>query len=145
MLLDRSYITGTRYYHSADCCLGFIGRLLGSSSDGELHKTLGPLLKSRLRERLGQEGNAMDLAMRILACAAVDLPCEEDRHALLGRQCKDGSWEMGWMYRYGVSRLKIGNRAVTTALAVAALSSPSVNANRWKNRASKSGTGIEKL
>ncbi|CAD6445532.1 7fe3ec5d-42cf-4651-88da-c65e87bd4b1f [Sclerotinia trifoliorum] len=45
MLLDRSYVRGTRYYTSPDCCLGFIGRLLRSSSDSHLHMTLGPLLK----------------------------------------------------------------------------------------------------
>lgn len=67
----------------------------------------------------------MDLAMRVLACAAVGLPCEEDRRALLERQCDDGSWEVGWMYQYGSTGVKIGNRAATTAVAVAALSSPS--------------------
>lgn len=127
MLLDRSYIRGTRYYPSPDCCLGFIGRLLESSNDSHLHETLGPLLISRLRERLGLGGSAMDLAMRILACASVGLPCEDDRHALLGRQCEDGSWEPGWMYQYGSTGVKIGNRAATTAMAVAALSLPSTN------------------
>lgn len=98
MLLDRSYIRGTRYYPSPDCCLGFIGRLLGSSNDTNLHETIGPLLKSRVRERLGLGASAMDLAMRILACATVRLPCEDDRRTLLGLQCENGSWEAGWMY-----------------------------------------------
>lgn len=60
-------------------------RLLESSNDSHLHETLGSPLKSPLRERLGLGGSAMDLAMRILACAAVGLPCEDDRHALMGR------------------------------------------------------------
>lgn len=122
MLWDRSYLEGTRYYPSADCCLGFIGRLLRSSSDPHLQMTLGPLLESRLRERVGLAGNALDLAMRILACAQMGVDCYDDRQALLGMQCDDGSWEPGWMYQYGSTGMKIGNRAVTTAVAVAALS-----------------------
>ena len=89
--------------------------------------TLGPLLKSRVRERLGLGGSALDLAMRILAGAAVGLTCEDDRQTLLELQCEDGSWEAGWMYHYGSTGVRIGNRAVTTAMAVAALSSPSVS------------------
>jgi hypothetical protein len=48
---------------------------------------------------------------------------EEDRRALLDLQCEDESWEAGWMYQYGSLGVEIGNRAVTTAMAVAALSS----------------------
>ncbi|OTA90676.1 hypothetical protein M434DRAFT_22830 [Hypoxylon sp. CO27-5] len=76
-----------------------------------------------VRERLGQGGSALDLAMRIIACAQLGIPCGDDRRALLKLQCEDGSWEGGWMYQYGSTRVKIGNRAVTTAMAVAALSS----------------------
>lgn len=143
MLLDRSYIRGTRYYPSPDCCLGFIGRLLESSSDGNLHETLGPLLKSRLRERLGLGGSSMELAMRILACAAVSLPCEDDHRTLLGLERENGSWEAGWMYQYGSTGIKIGNRAVTTAMAVAALSTTSASTVTQKSSAGKSR--MEKL
>lgn len=122
MLLDRSYLQGTRYYPSADCCLGFIGRLLRSSSDPHLQMTLGPLLKSRVRERVGAGGSALDLAMRIVTCAQMGVACHDDRRALLSMQHADGSWEPGWMYQYGSTGVKIGNRAVTTAMAVAALS-----------------------
>lgn len=124
MLSDRSYLQGTRYYPSPDCCLGFIGRLLRSSpGDAHLQAALGPLLRSRLRERVGLGGSALDLAMRIMTCAQMEVACESDRRALLSLQCEDGSWEPGWMYVYGSTRTKIGNRGVTTAMAVAALSS----------------------
>ncbi|KAK7743157.1 hypothetical protein SLS53_004242 [Cytospora paraplurivora] len=123
VLEDRSYLQGTRYYPSPDCCLGFIGRLLRLSTDSHLHTTLGPLLKSRVSERLGLEGSALDLAMRIITCAQLGVKTDEDRKVLLDLQGEDGSWEPGWMYQYGTTGVKIGNRAVTTALAVAALSS----------------------
>jgi hypothetical protein len=123
MLLNRSYMQGTRYYPSPDCCLGFVGRLLQSSDDEHLHRTLGPLLASRLHERLNTGGSALDLAMRINACAQVGVSCEEDRRVLLKLQCEDGSWEPGWIYSYGSTGVKIGNRCATTALVVEALSS----------------------
>lgn len=122
VLVDRSYVQGTRYYASPDVCLGFIGRLLRSSGDAHLQTTLGSLMESRLRERLGLGGSALDLAMRITTCAQMGIACEQDRGVLLNLQCEDGSWEAGWMYQYGSTGMKIGNRAVTTAMAVAALS-----------------------
>ena len=121
MLVERSYMNGTRYYTTADCCLGFVARLLRCSSDAQLHLTLRQLLESRLRERVGLEGSALDLAMRITACAQMGIACQEDRVTLLKMQCKDGSWDQGWMYRFGSTGVRVGNRAVTTAMAVAAL------------------------
>ncbi|KAI0194217.1 Haloacid dehalogenase-like hydrolase-domain-containing protein [Astrocystis sublimbata] len=122
-LLERSYANGTRYYPSPDCCLGFIGRLLRSSRDSHLHEKLAPLLKSRVSERVGMSGSALDLAMRVMTCKQLGLSCDEDCRALLSLQCDDGSWSGGWVYQYGSSGTKIGNRCVTTAMAVAALSS----------------------
>lgn len=122
MLLDRSYIGGTRYYASADCCLGFVGRLLCSSRDPHLQMTLGPLLKARVRERVGMPGSALDLAMRIVTCAQVGVACQEDRLTLLEMQDEDVGWKSGWMYQYASTGVKIGNCGVTTAMAVAALS-----------------------
>ncbi|KUI70175.1 Alpha-D-glucose-1-phosphate phosphatase YihX [Cytospora mali] len=135
MLSARSYMHGTRYYSSPDCCLGFIGRLLRSSNDDHLHMTLGSLLKSRVRERLGIDSGALDLAMRIITCDQMGIPCEDDRRVLLSLQCEDGSWEGGWLYQYGSTGMKIGNRGVTTAMAVAALSSPGIPIH--ENSASK--------
>ncbi|KAK6607569.1 hypothetical protein H4I96_03804 [Botrytis cinerea] len=127
MLLERSYLQGTRYYSTPDICLGFIARLLRSSNDSHLHITLGPILKSRVGERIGLNGSALDLAMRITTCVQMGVSCESDRRALLGMQCDDGSWEAGWMYQYGSNGVKIGNCAVTTAMAVAALSSAKIS------------------
>jgi hypothetical protein len=68
-------------------------------------------------------GSALDLAMRILACDTLGVECNIDRKVLLRLQCEDGSWEPGWMYQYGTTRIKLGNRCVTTALAIAAITS----------------------
>lgn len=115
---------GTRYCLSPDCCLGFFGRLLQSSiNNAHLQATTGPLLKSRLQERVGESGSSLDLAMRVLTCDSLGIECSVDRHTLLCLQCQDGGWESGWMYRYGSTGVKIGNRGVTTALAVKAIAS----------------------
>jgi len=124
ILLNRTYLMGTRYYPSPDCCLGFFERLLRfAKNDAYLRFTIGSLLKSRLEERVGKPGSALDLAMRITACDSMGIECSVDRLALIGLQCIDGSWEPGWMYRYGSTGVRIGNRSLTTALALNAITS----------------------
>ena len=117
---------GTRYYSSPDCCLGFFARLWQFASNDKAPRTqalenFGSLLRERVLERVGKEGDALDLGMRVLANIALDIDCEQDRKTLLQLQCKHGGWEGGWLYRYGSSGVQIGNRGVTTALAVKAI------------------------
>ncbi|KAJ6586968.1 HAD-like domain-containing protein [Mycena vulgaris] len=103
VLRNRAYLEGTRYYETAECFLYFLSRLLVSSNDADLHAALGPLLKERLQERIGVEGDALQLAMRIVACTSVELRDEVDLRTLLAMQCEDGGWEIGWIYKYGSS------------------------------------------
>ena len=125
VLLHRTYIQGTHYYSTPDCCLFFFGRLLHSSTDTHLQATLGALLEERMQERVGQDGSALDLAMRVLTCRSLGLSYDVDRRALLDLQCEDGGWEAGWMYKYGSTGVQVGNRGVTTAMAVKAIVSES--------------------
>ncbi|KAI0485136.1 hypothetical protein GGR56DRAFT_616975 [Xylariaceae sp. FL0804] len=60
--------------------------------------------------------------MRILTCAQLGITCEQDRRSLSDMQREDRSWEAGWIYTFGSTGVQIGNVAVTTAFAVAALS-----------------------
>lgn len=121
LLLRRGYLQGTHYYSSIDGCLFFFGRLLRCSDDEYLQDTLGSVLKERVQERVGQAGNALDIAMRILVCKWLNLDFGGDGHALLNMQCDDGGWNAGWLYRYGSTGMKIGNRGLTTAMAIRAL------------------------
>jgi hypothetical protein len=100
VLRNRAYLEGTRYYETAECFLYFLARLLRSSDDAALHDALVDLLKERLQERTGVPGDALQLAMRILACASVGLRDDVDLRTLLTLQCEDGSFEIGWMYKY---------------------------------------------
>ncbi|KAG6864966.1 hypothetical protein C0991_005915 [Blastosporella zonata] len=121
VLRNRAYLDGTRYYETPECFLFFTSRLLASSGDQELHTALKPLLKERVQERIGAAGDALALAMRIIVTDFVGIRNEVDLRALLPLQCEDGGWETGWIYKYGSSGIRIGNRGLTTALAVKAV------------------------
>ncbi|SRR6266446_1600367 len=121
VLEHRAYLDGTRYYETAECFLFFSARLLHRVRNEALHARLSQLLRDRVLERAGPSGDALALAMRVLVGAAVGLRLERDLAALLPLQCEDGGWEPSWIYKYGSSDIKIGNRGLTTALALNAI------------------------
>jgi hypothetical protein len=82
---------------------------------------LKPLLKEQVRERIGREGDVLALVMRVDVCAKLGVRNDGDLEKLLGMQGEDGGWGTGWVYRYGSSGIQIGNRGVTTALAINAI------------------------
>jgi hypothetical protein len=59
--------------------------------------------------------------MRVLACASVGIRDEMDLRTLLNLQQEDGGWGAGWMYKFSSSGIAIGNRGLTTALAINAI------------------------
>ena len=127
VLKHRAYLDGTRYYETAECFLFFASRLLCTTADASLHARLAPLLRERILERSGSPGDALALSMRVLAGAVVGVRMERDLATLLPLQCEDGGWDPSWIYKYGSSDIKIGNRGLTTALAlnaIAALDKP---------------------
>ncbi|KAG1881344.1 HAD-like domain-containing protein [Suillus tomentosus] len=121
VLLHRAYLDGTRYYATPECFLYFLGRLLEISSDIYLAVYIKPLLIERVRERIGADGDALALSMRLRLCAYLGLHNDVDLRTLLSLQCEDGGWEIGWIYKYGSSGIRIGNRGLTTSLAVKAI------------------------
>ncbi|MCJ1468295.1 hypothetical protein MMC07_006923 [Pseudocyphellaria aurata] len=127
VLLHRAYMDGTHYYEGPEFFLFYLGHLLSCTQDAELHRWLGPLLKNRIQERIGQSGNALSLAMRLLTCNLFGISNQGDLDVLLSLQCEDGGWGLDWMYRYG-SGIQIGNRGVTTALAISAVEAATLTA-----------------
>jgi len=119
--MNRAYLEGTRYYETPECFLYFISRLLSRSGDPDLHALLKPLLKERIQERIGAEGDSSALSMRILTCDFVGIRDEVDLRKLLALQCEDGGWEIGWIYKFGASGICVGNRGLSTALAIKAV------------------------
>ncbi|EMD37666.1 hypothetical protein CERSUDRAFT_50248 [Gelatoporia subvermispora B] len=121
VLLYRAYLGGSRYYPSADCFLYFISRLFACTNDPVLHHQLKPLFVERVQEQIGVEGDALELAFRLLVCASLDVQNAIDMRRLLEMQCEDGGWEGGNLYRFGTTGLKVTNRGLTTAAAVQAI------------------------
>ena len=121
MLKHRAYLEGTRYYETAECFLFFASQLLRASDDAHLHGQLAPLLRERILERAGAAGDALALSMRVLAGMAVGVRLERELAELLPLQYEDGGWGPGWIYKYGSSNIKIGNRGLTTAFALNAI------------------------
>ncbi|KAI0310794.1 HAD-like domain-containing protein [Amylostereum chailletii] len=121
VLKHRAYLDGTRYYETAESFLYFLGRLLKMTANGDVHRLFPSLLKERLQERIGAPGDALALAMRIVACATVGIRDEIDLRRLLAMQHEDGSWGPGGVYKYGSSGISIGNRGLATALALEAI------------------------
>lgn len=121
VLLFRGYLNGTRYYHSSDVYLYFFARLLVENPDSDVARNTAALLRERLKERMNSEADSMGLAMRVLACHYMGLRNELDLQRLLTMQQEDGSFEIGWLCQYGKTQMKLGNRGLTTALAVRAV------------------------
>ncbi|KAI0029804.1 HAD-like domain-containing protein [Vararia minispora EC-137] len=121
VLRHRAYLDGTRYYETPECFLFFFSRLLPRIVSYEGGKALRVLLRERLLERVGAPGDALALAMRIIACARVGIKDELDLRQLLPMQLEDGSWGPGSIYKYGSSGVRIGNFGLATALALNAV------------------------
>jgi len=119
VLINRAYISGTYYYVSADHFLFFLSRLLQNSA--EVHQRLAPVFKDRVMDRFGAEGDSLSLGARIIAATVVGLVDDRDLKTLLSMQREDGSWGDSWFYQYGLSRIRVRNDGVTTALAIQAI------------------------
>ncbi|KAL4984512.1 hypothetical protein BDW68DRAFT_190431 [Aspergillus falconensis] len=125
VLKTRAYIDGTRYYPTAEAFLYFVARLLQCTQEALLQRGFFDLLRQRVKERIGKPGDALCLAMRLLACQYVGVPAadaERDAASLRAMQDADGGWGPGCVYRYGKTDIQIGSRGLATALAVKALS-----------------------
>lgn len=104
----------------------FLVRLINSSDSPDLQQHLKPLLVERIQERIGANGDALALAMRIVVCGYLGIRDDVDLRALLPLQCEDGGWETCWIYQHPSEGKKVGNRGLTTALAIKAITAMEV-------------------
>jgi hypothetical protein len=125
ILLHHAYLDGTRYYPTPEWFLYYVSRLIQESNDEVVAEKLHAPLRKRIQERVGIDGDALCLSMRVLACKSVGLPCPFEVAKLLSLQCEDGGWEQVYMYRFPGVDKKLGNRGVSTALALKALTAVS--------------------
>lgn len=121
ILSSRAYLLGTYYYLQPEYFLYSIVRILNSTTDGYLHFRFTGLLKQCVEERVGVEGDALALAMRIVVCNFVGLRNARDLQTLLSLQLEDGGWPLSWVYRVPSKKVKVGNRGLATAVAINAI------------------------
>lgn len=121
VLFYRAYLDGTYYYPTGDVFLYLFSRLLTTYPDSDIYRRTASLLRERLQERVGTSGDALELAMRVIACHDMGVKNEVDLRKLEISQEQDGGWEVGWLCQTGKTSLKIGNRGLTTALAIKAI------------------------
>ncbi|KAJ5164534.1 HAD-superfamily hydrolase subfamily IA variant 3 [Penicillium coprophilum] len=121
ILLNRAYMHGTRYYTTPEWFLYYMSRLLSRTNDPILRDRFENLLRTRIMERIGAEGDALCLAMRLNACNLLGISNRPDFDTLTAAQCRDGGWGASLMYIIPGSSRKLGNRGLTTAFAVKAL------------------------
>lgn len=121
ILFYRAYVDGTYYYPSGDVFLYLFSRLLAGNPESDMYRRTASLLRERLQERVGSSGDALELAMRVIACLEMGIKDDVDLKKLETSQQQDGGWPVGWLCQTGKKSIKIGNRGLTTALAVKAI------------------------
>ncbi|KAG7442314.1 uncharacterized protein BT62DRAFT_996689 [Guyanagaster necrorhizus] len=121
VLLHRAYLQGSRYYETAESFLFFLYRFIGGCDNPATHSRFYPLLKERVMEWIGTEGDGLALAMRLIVCKFTDVKNDIDLQTLRGLQREDGGWDTGLIYKYGSSGLSIRNRGLTTVMAIHAI------------------------
>jgi hypothetical protein len=127
LLTSKEYMAGTRYYPSPDSFLHFLCRFFLESQqhdcegDQKLECDIALPLREALEARIGQPGDSVELAERVIACHNVGIQDFDDLETLMSMQEGDGGWKPGCMYGYGSTGERIVNKGLTTALAIKAI------------------------
>lgn len=118
-LVEESYLEGSRYYHSPDTFLYFLGRVV--SHFPQTRELLLEPLRDAVRKRLGISSHTLDVAQRSLLCTWLEIDDEGELDRLVQMQEGDGNWPNDALFRYGRKKVYFGSRAVVTAFAVTAI------------------------
>lgn len=119
VLVEESYLEGTRYYHSPDTFLYFLGRLVHHFPEtGDL---LREPLEAAIRKRLGISNDTIDVAQRVLLCAWFGIDDEGESERLMDLRQGDGCWPVDALFRYGRKKVYFGSKIMATAFAMGGL------------------------
>ncbi|KAF3014150.1 hypothetical protein E8E14_000141 [Neopestalotiopsis sp. 37M] len=125
--LDNSAcLDGNRHYTAPETFLYFVARLHSETRSEALRRRLRGI-KAHLEGRLNEPTNPLALALRLFACQILAVEptlYRRDLERLLALQDEDGGWPAGQLCCLGRTRVPIGNRGLTTALALSAAPSP---------------------
>lgn len=118
-LLEETFLEGSRYYHSPDTFLYFLGRVV--SQFEETHELLLEPLRHAVRKRLGISSHTLDVAQRSLLCTWLGIDDEGELDRLVDMQEGDGNWPNDALFRYGRKKVYFGSRTVVTAFVATAI------------------------
>ncbi|KAJ0379553.1 hypothetical protein COL26b_002061 [Colletotrichum chrysophilum] len=119
-LNNDACLDGSRHYSTPEAFLYLVARLYDECRDAQLKQNLEPV-KKKLRERINTQVNPLALAMRLFACQKVSISSslyQKDLKTFMSLQEVDGGWPAGHFCCYGRTGALIGNRGLTTALAI---------------------------
>jgi len=120
ILDSKKYVNGSRYYHSPDSFLYFLGRL---TKFPKLERTLKAKLGKHLQQRVGKTEYSLDLAMRTILANFLGIQNDTEKQKLLSMQEQGGSWPADVLYRQGTNKtILYSNQSVPTAFSIRALS-----------------------
>ncbi|MCK5415940.1 methyltransferase domain-containing protein [Candidatus Parcubacteria bacterium] len=118
MLKSGKYLEGSRFYHSPECFLYALSRLMKFP---KIKKKLKTNLEEQLKNRIGKTNNPLDLAMRNVIADTLGIQNQKEKNVLLSIQEKAGSWPMDALYREGTKPRYFTNKSLPTAFALQAL------------------------
>ena len=119
-LNNNACLNGNRHYSTPESFLYFVARLFVETRSETLRKRLNGI-KAQLQDRLNVPTNPLALALRLFACQSVKIDSQlykKDLEVLTSLQDEDGGWPAGHFCCFGRTGTRIGNRGLTTALAV---------------------------
>lgn len=117
-LADKSYLNGSRYYHSPDIFLYFLGRLMKFP---KMKDVFYGQLNEELKSRIGTTDFPLDLAMRITTARKLGFENTEEIEKLKAMKNSDGSWPSDSIYHYGGKNGYFGSSLISTSFSIEAL------------------------
>jgi len=120
VLTEETYLEGSRYYHSPDTFLYFLGRVVHHFPETRA-LLLEPLVHA-VRKRLGISTNTIEVAQRSLLCTWLEIDDDEgELDQLVEMQAGDGNWPNDALFRYGRKKVYFGSRVLASAFVVKAI------------------------
>ncbi len=117
-LETNEYSKGSRYYHSPDTFLYFLGRMVEQCPN--MKDRFREPLKKAVQSRVGMTEASIEMAMRSTTLTRLgEKPTELNK--LLEMQKEDGGWDSNSIYHYGGKVGYFGSRAITTTFVVEAI------------------------
>ncbi len=134
-LNTRACMYGSRFYPTAEPFLYFTACLYSECDSSYLKEQLATAISEALLERVNIPTNPLALALRISACQLMGLNphiYEQDSIKLVALQEEDGGWPQGSFCCMGRTGAGVGNRGLTTALALKIMTNAA-----WKGNGTK--------